>query len=87
MVLHRIESSIFAGQDCVKDVVFATGQFQVVDNRTIYLEPDTEAIVAAKIAMEGYEVVPGALFFARGSLGEAYVTLDWIGAHCFMTLA
>ncbi len=87
VVINRISSSLFVDQDSIKEVVFAPGQFQVVDNRSIYLEPDAEAIVAAKIALEGYEIIPGALFFAQFSLGSAYITLDWIGAHCFMTLA
>ncbi len=87
VVLNRVESSRFVNQNDIYSVIFAEGQFEVVDNRSIYLEPDAEAVVAAKIALEGYEVIPGALFFAQFSLGSAYVVLDWIGAHCFMTLA
>lgn len=87
VVLNRIESSRFVNQNDIYSVIFAAGQFEVVDNRSIYLEPDEEAVVAAKIALEGYEIIPGALFFAQFCLGSSYIVLDWIGAHCFMTLA
>ena len=87
VVLNRVASPIFVDQDDIYSVIFASGQFEVVKNRSIYLDPDEEAILAAKIALEGYEILPGALFFAQGYMGSGYRILDWIGAHCFMTLA
>ncbi len=87
VVLNRVESSRFPKQNDIKSVIFAQSQFDVVSNGTIYLEPDEEAVIAACLALEGFEIVPGALFFAQFSLGSAYTTLAWIGAHCFMTLA
>ena len=87
VVLNRVESSIFRNQDDIRSVIFAEGQFEVVKNGSIYLEPTEKSILAAKIALEGYEILPGALFFARGYMGSGYTILSWIGAHCFMTLA
>lgn len=87
VVLNRVASDVFDDQLTIYDVIFAEGQFDVVRNGTIYLEPTEEAVLAAKIALEGYGVVPGALFFAQSHMGPAYVILEWIGVHCFMTLA
>lgn len=87
VVLNRVKSPIFKNQDDIYSVIFAEGQFEVVDNGTIYLEPTEKSILAAKIALEGYEILPGALFFAQGYMGSGFTILAWIGAHCFMTLA
>ncbi len=87
VVLNRVASSVFS-QTTIKDVIYAKGQFDPVANGTINLTPSDEAIVAAKLALEGYEIVPDyTLFFATFHLGAGYGTVTWIGNHCFMTLA
>ena len=87
VVLHRVASEDFAGQDSVYDVIFAKNQFDVVANGMIYMEPSDSAVIAAKIALEGCDVVSGAMYFATFEFGEGYECLTWIGDHCFMTAA
>lgn len=87
VVLHRVADDAFEDQNTVYDVVFAKNQFDVAANGMIYMEPSESAVIAAKIALEGCEVVPGATYFATFDFGEGYECVAWIGDHCFMTAA
>lgn len=84
VVMNRIADEAFAGQDSVYDVIFAKNQFEVVINGMIYMEPDDSAVLAAKLALEGADVVDGATYFATFDFGEGYECVTWIGEHCFM---
>lgn len=84
VVMNRIADEAFVGQDSVYDVIFAKNQFEVVINGMIYMEPDSTAVLAAKLALEGADVVEGATYFATFDFGEGYECVMWIGDHCFM---
>lgn len=86
VVLNRMADETFAEQTTVYDVIFAKNQFEVVINGMIYMEPDENALIAAKIALEGYDVVSGATYFATFDFGDGYECLAWIEDHCFMSL-
>ena len=87
VVLNRKADEGFVGQDTVYDVIFAKNQFDVVVNGMIYMEPGESAVIAAKLALEGYDVCSGATYFATFDFGEGYECVTWIGDHCFMTEA
>lgn len=87
VVMNRLADESFAGQNTVYDVIFAKNQFEVVVNGMIYMEPGASAVIAAKLALEGYDVSSGATYFATFDFGEGYECLGWIGDHCFMTEA
>lgn len=87
VVLNRMADERFVGQDTIYDVIFAKNQFEVVSNGMIYMEPGEDAVIAAKLALEGYDVSSGATYFATFDFGEGYECLSWIGDHCFMTAA
>lgn len=87
VVLNRLASEEFADQNTIYDVIFAKNQFEVVANGMIYMEPSESAVTAAKIALEGCDVVAGATYFATFDFGEGYECVEWIGDHCFMTAA
>ena len=87
VVMNRIADGSFAEQNNVYDVIFAKNQFEVVSNGMIYMEPDNTAILAAKIALEGFDVTGGATYFATFDFGEGYECLTWIEDHCFMVEA
>lgn len=84
VVMNRVADETFAGQDSIYDVIFAKNQFEVVINGMIYMEPDETAVTAAKLALEGADVVQGATYFATFDFGEGYECVMWIGDHCFM---
>lgn len=87
VVLNRVASDRFPGQDNVYDVIFAKNQFEVVINGMIYMEPGETAVIAAKLALEGYDVSGGSTYFATFDFGEGYECVMWIGDHCFMVEA
>ena len=72
VVLNRVNDTSGSFPDTVKDVVFQSGQFQVVSAGTIYNEPLDEAVAAAKLCLEGYEVVGNSLFFLNPSISSNY---------------
>lgn len=75
VVLNRVESPYFP--DNIYDVIFDRNygvQFSPTADNRIYETPSRSSIIAAKISLEGYEVVPGALYF----LNEAKATSRWI---------
>ena len=88
VVMNRMASDeLFTDQNSVYDVIFAKNQFEVVVNGMIYMEPGENACIAAKLALEGYDVADGALFFDGHEWGDGYETVMWIGDHCFMRQA
>ena len=67
--------------DTVYGVVFDTRcgiQFTPTANCTIYNEPTESAVIAAKLALDGAQVVGGSLFF----LNKAKATSRWIIDNC-----
>ena len=79
VVLNRKNSPDYP--DTVKDVIFDTKhgvQFTPVANGTIYDEPNTESVIAAKICLEGYTVNSNILYF----MNEKLSTSSWISQNC-----
>ena len=84
VVLNRVESSRFA--NTVKGVIFQEGQFDPVRSGGVYCTPFDSCVVAAKLALEGCNVVGNALFFQMSPGGEMskYASLIMqIGEHYF----
>ena len=90
VVLNRVRSELFP--DTVYSVIFDTEngvQFTPTVNGTIYCTPDEEAVIAAKLCLEGASVVEDCLYFFAPSLSKgtwitqnrAYFTT--IGCHRF----
>lgn len=72
VVLNRVSDTSGNFPNTVKDVVFQSGQFSVVPAGTIYNDPFDDAVVAAKLCMEGYNVVGNSLFFLNPSISSNY---------------
>ena len=87
VVMNRIADDSFADQNTVYDVIFAKNQFDVVINGMIYMEPDSTAVIAAKLALEDTDVAGGATYFGTYDFGDGYDCVMWIGDYCFMTEA
>ena len=70
VILNRVEDPTCP--DTIYDVIFDTKhgvQFTPTITGTIFSEPCDESIIAAKICLEGYELVEGSLFFVNPELG------------------
>lgn len=79
VVLNRVENDRFP--DSVYDVIFDTTygvQFSPVTTGSIYNAPNEEALVAAKLCLEGYELVGDSLYFVNPSIGDT----NWFMNNC-----
>ena len=92
VVLNRVDKRCWP--NTVYEVVFDTRagvQFSPISNGTIYLEPSKEAVIAAKLALDGADVVGDSYFFLNPDIANSgwfdrnceYVTT--IGSHRFYT--
>lgn len=84
VVLNRVASPRYA--NTVQSVIFQAGQFDPVRSGAVYCNPFDQCVVAAKLALEGYNVVGNALYFQQSRYGDmsnygSYVMN--IGAHYF----
>ena len=73
VVLNRVRSPQFP--DTIYGVIFdrAYGvQFTPTANGTIYWEPDEEAVIAAKLCLEGYTLSEGILYFLNPALSSNF---------------
>lgn len=90
VVLNRVADPTCP--DTVYGVVFDTRygvQFSPVETGSIYLEPNDEAVVAAKLCLEGYNVAGSSLYFVNPQTGstawfrETRTFVVTIGDHDF----
>ena len=90
VILNRVESPLFP--DTVYDVIFDTRfgvQFSPAETGGIYCEPDDEAVIAAKLCLDGASVAGGSLYFVNPDIGadgwfkETKTFVATIGDHDF----
>lgn len=90
VVMNRVASDRFP--DTIFDVIFDTKngvQFAPVYDGRIYREAGRQAMIAARIALEGYSTVGESLFFIAPAMAddawlkEYYVYVTSIGQHDF----
>ena len=85
VIFNRVKDSRFPST--LYEVIYARNQFSVVNTGAINRTPSQEAVIAAKLSIEGANVVGGALYFNRSGLdcwasrNRTYVAT--IGAHDF----
>lgn len=73
VVLNRMASNDFP--DTIYDVIFDSrwgGQFEPVSNGTIYNTPTEESVQAAKLCLDGANVVGNSLYFLAPSLAQNF---------------
>ena len=85
VVMNRVEDPAFP--DNVYDVLYQKNQFSPASSGSLKRTPNEESVIAAKLVLDGAEVVPTALFFNRAGLAcyasrhRTYVVT--IGDHAF----
>ena len=85
VVMNRVKSPKFPND--IYGVLYQKNQFGPASSGSLKRTPNAESVVAAKLVLEGVEIVPGALFFNRAGMAcyasrnRAYLTT--IGAHAF----
>ena len=86
--VNRLRSESFAGQSNIYEVVFAKNQFDVVTNGMIYVQPDEESVIAAKLALEeDCDLANGAAYVARTDMGAGYQCVARLGELQFFVAA
>ena len=78
VVLNRVKSKQYP--NTIYGVIFDFKhgiQFTPAYTGTIYNKPSQESIIAAKICLEGYEIIPGVLFFFNPRIA----TSNWISKN------
>lgn len=90
VVLNRVADPTCP--DTIYDVIFDARygvQFSVTETGGIYLEPNEESVIAAKISLEGYNVVDDSLFFLNPQISSKswfeknFTFVASIGDHVF----
>ena len=89
VVINRVKDRSGQYENNIHDVIFQDGQFDVVELETIFDDPVEEAVIAAKLCLEGYNTVGDSLWFVNPQkastrwfdLNHAYVTT--IADHLF----
>lgn len=90
VVLNRVKSNEFP--NTIYGVIFDDrwgGQFEPVRNGTIYQNPTEESILAAKLCLEGANVIGDSLYFLAPALAQNFWTVEnceyvaTIGCHDF----
>ena len=66
VVLNRVTDPSFP--DSIYDVIFQRGQFYPASSGAIYMEPNAESVLAAKLALEGTNTAGNALFFQNTAI-------------------
>lgn len=66
VVLNRLNSDVFP--DDLYQVIFQPGQFEPVENGTIYNDPYHLSVIAAKLCLEGARVVGDCMYFFAPAL-------------------
>ncbi len=78
VVLNRVADQEFP--NTVKEVIFDDKyaiQFEPVENGTVYQEPTESAVLAAKMSLEGADVIGSALYFYAPKLSP----VNWINQN------
>ncbi|MGI5848455.1 MAG: spore cortex-lytic enzyme [Christensenellales bacterium] len=86
VVLNRVESSLFP--NTLAKVIYQKGAFSVVDDGQINLSPDSDALKAARDAINGWDPSGGALFYYNpNKTSNVYIrsrpVICTIGDHIF----
>ena len=88
VIMNRVNDRSGNWPNTIKGVIFQKNQFSPAASGSIYREPNAQSVVAAKLVLDGAQVVPTAKFFNAVSLkntwaarNRPYVTT--IGGHAF----
>lgn len=85
VILNRVANEAFP--NTIKEVIFAPRQFSPVANGTIFLTPDAESVIAAKLCLDGAREAGECLYFNVTSMvswaDRARTLYCTIGDHNF----
>lgn len=71
VVMNRVSSDRFP--NTIEEVLYAPGQFDPVSNGSINLKPNAQSVIAAHLALEGYNTVGDSVFFHNPGSSTSYL--------------
>ena len=66
VVMNRVNDSRYPSD--IREVIFQSGQFTPVQNGSVYRSPVADAVIAAKLCLDGAVVTADALFFCNPAI-------------------
>ncbi len=88
VIMNRVNDTSTNWPDTIQGVIFQTNQFSPAMSGSVYKDPNAQSIVAAKLVLEGVQVLPTAKFFNATYLKNTWAArnrpyLCTIGGHAF----
>ena len=77
VVMNRVSDESGAFPATIEGVIFQYGQFDVARTGAIYMTPNEESVVAAKLCLEGYNTVGDSKWFVNPYIGM----VSWFNQH------
>lgn len=82
--VNRLGKEAFDCPQTIYDVVFGKNQFDMVTNGMIYSQPEESAVLAAKLALEGWDLSQGAVYVSDQPMGSGCRKVaTWDGLQFF----
>ena len=85
VIMNRVESPLFP--NTIYTVIFQRNQFSPASSGAIYRDANQESVIAAKLVLDGAEVLDNALYFNRVGMdcwaSRNKTLVATIGAHAF----
>ena len=85
--VNRMEDGGFGHPENIYQVIFAKNQFDIVTNGMIYSDPTGDDVLAAKLALDGWDPTGGATYISGRDMGGGYQCLALLGGLGFYTAA
>ncbi len=88
VIMNRVNDKSGNWPNTVKGVIFQKNQFTPAASGSIYRTPNAQSVIAAKLVLEGVEILPTAKFFNAANLKGTWAArhrpyLCTIGGHAF----
>ncbi len=88
VIMNRVNDRSSSWPNTIKGVIFQKNQFSPAASGSIYRTPNAQSVIAAKLVLEGVQVLPTAKFFNASYLRNTWAAkhrpyICTIGGHAF----
>lgn len=88
VIMNRVNDKSSNWPNTIMGVIFQKNQFSPAASGSVYREPNAQSVIAAKLVLEGVQVLPTAKFFNASYLRNTWAArnrpyITTIGGHAF----
>lgn len=88
VIMNRVNDTSGSWPNTIKDVIFQKNQFTPAASGSVYKTPNAQSVIAAKLVLEGVQILPTAKFFNATYLKNTWAARNrpyicTIGGHAF----